>query len=302
MKANVNETAAQSFSAANRSSVKCCICNTGMIDLSLTDGAAVHRKCVDRLEEAQDSIKLLKTKDAEAQRQLGDATQGVSRLRREQVSLSGMFKTFFGGTDFEREIKAAQEREADTRLNAEEVQKHFKSQSETNAPKAALLGQIYDAWPDYPPDWDTRRQNLISARGGRCEKCKTSSRLQAHHKMPFWKGGSNMQDNLELLCIDCHGHEHGKDFRNKGFDEKHTAVSDKDEVIAQAIRSKSKITFMYKKFDESRGSRRTILPSDFVDVTSRRKQGFTRCISGHCDLRDETRRFAVHRMYKVELA
>ena len=56
-----------------------------------------------------------------------------------------------------------------------------------------------------------------------------------------------------------------------------------------------------KKFDEKRGSRRTIKPWRFLDVESGRKSGFTRCVEGHCDLRDEKRRFAVHRMYKVKV-
>jgi hypothetical protein len=302
MKTAVDDIAHQVLSDASRSKVSCCICSTGVIDLSLTDGRAVHRKCVDRLQSADDSIGILMAKDAEARGYVEASVQELSRLKQEQNSFTAFFKSIFVGTDFEQEIKYAQEREVKARSNAEQVQLDLMSMSEASASNSALLAQVYDAWPDYPPDWDARRQDLMTARGGRCEKCEASGSLQAHHKVPFWKGGSNKGDNLELLCIDCHGHAHGKNFRAEGFSEKHTVTSDKDETIARAIRENYKITFMYKKFDETKGTRRTILPTDFVDVTSRRKQGFTRCISGHCDLRNETRRFAVHRMYKVELA
>ena len=173
--------------------------------------------------------------------------------------------------------------------------------------KEVLLKHIYDYWPDYPPDWEERRQKLIRRRNGQCQKCSATKRLQAHHEIPFWRGGSNKLKNLELLCISCHGKEHGKDFQKEGFDNNHTVISNKEELIASAINDSSKITFMYKKFDsktgrpQKRGSRRTIRPAEFEDVKSgRRREGFSRCIRGHCDKRNAERIFAVHRMYKVE--
>jgi hypothetical protein len=169
----------------------------------------------------------------------------------------------------------------------------------------AVLEDIYDFWPDYPPDWEDRKATLRSLKKERCEACRATKRLQAHHKVPFWQGGSNKLDNLELLCIDCHGKEHGKDFRRDGFDEAHSKLTDKEELIASAIREGRKISFMYKKWDEEagrpakRGQRRTIIPERFVDVESSGRTGFTRCVEGHCELRNARRRFATHRMYKV---
>ena len=301
MKAQNTRHSEMDSSDFERTAVKCWVCDTGMVDFSLTNGKAVHRKCVDSLQADRTSLSGLRTEAHSSRDQVENAERQVSNLKRERDSFSGFLKAFFNGISFEEKIKHAEEHAAQARREARGAEQAYSAESKAFIPKEALLGHIYDAWPDYPPDWEDRRAALISARGGRCEQCNTSQRLQAHHKVPFWKGGSNTMDNLELLCIDCHGDEHGKDFRREGFEAKHTAVSDKDELIAKAIRTKSKITFMYKKFDEKKGKRRTILPDNFVDVPSGRRQGFTRCVSGHCDLRNEGRRFAVNRMYKVQI-
>ncbi|MFH0816272.1 MAG: HNH endonuclease [Methanobacteriota archaeon] len=64
-------------------------------------------------------------------------------------------------------------------------------------------------FPDYPEDWDSKRQATYSRAGGRCEQCGASGiRLHAHHVVPLSKGGSNYSDNLVCLCEDCHRSQH----------------------------------------------------------------------------------------------
>ena len=39
--------------------------------------------------------------------------------------------------------------------------------------------------------------------GGRCVACGSAELIQYHHVVPFWRGGDNDPDNLELLCSGC---------------------------------------------------------------------------------------------------
>ena len=280
-----------------RSTTLCAVCNQPGIDFSLTDERAVHKVCVEHLDKLvnQDASKTLVISDKSS-----DIKRAIQALNRKRSSLSGWLAARFG-RDFDKES---------THLQSELIALHAAEQLKKLLPELDLsdrgmlsnqLAEIYDHWPDYPPDWEERRNHLKETRGHGCEECGSQDRVQAHHLTPFWKGGSNTPRNLQLLCIRCHGHEHGKDFEVEGFSDSHSRLSDKEERIRSAIAQGKKITFMYKKFNQKQGSRRTILPEEFVDVNSGRRAGFTRCISGQCDLRGEERCFAVHRMYKVEV-
>lgn len=62
------------------------------------------------------------------------------------------------------------------------------------------------------------KREIRKKRWDRCEGCgkpngpvdKPDDRLQIHHKTPKWKGGTNQQNNLRLLCKDCHDKVHNK--------------------------------------------------------------------------------------------
>ena len=49
---------------------------------------------------------------------------------------------------------------------------------------------------------------LHSAGIHQCERCGTSSDLQAHHKLPVIYDGTDDLDSLSLLCGTCHGEWH----------------------------------------------------------------------------------------------
>lgn len=279
---------------SRRRSVHCLLCDTEGVDFSLTDGRSLHRVCVLALSEL-----------VEVGERLYRVRARLGTAQRERESFFGTVSALLGSSRLDEKV-AALRREL-TGLESQERQLRDKFEgTEAFFDREAALKDIYDFWPDYPPDWGERKAELQLLKNERCEACGATERLQGHHKVPFWQGGSNKLDNLELLCIDCHGKEHGKDFRRDGFNEAHSKLTDKEELIASAIREGRKISFMYKKWDKDagrpakRGQRRTIMPERFVDIESSRRTGFTRCVEGHCELRNATRRFATQRMYKLK--
>lgn len=58
--------------------------------------------------------------------------------------------------------------------------------------------------------WQDLRLERI-ARIGRCERCGYDTEpqiLNAHHRIPRSRGGVDTDDNMELLCPNCHAIEH----------------------------------------------------------------------------------------------
>ena len=52
--------------------------------------------------------------------------------------------------------------------------------------------------------FERNRATLVN-KYGCCERCGRRIGLEAHHKIPVVKGGTDDIDNLELLCDVCHG-------------------------------------------------------------------------------------------------
>ena len=44
----------------------------------------------------------------------------------------------------------------------------------------------------------------VTAAAGRCERCGSTNRLTAHHRIPRAEGGPDAAWNLETLCMSCH--------------------------------------------------------------------------------------------------
>lgn len=158
------------------------------------------------------------------------------------------------------------------------------------AEKERILEGIYDYWPDYPPDWDKRKQGVRNGIfGNSCVECGSTRRLHVHHEIPLSKGGSNKINNLSILCEKCHLREH----RVKSFPYKDKQVpsilTKKIQLIESAIHDDNTIDFEYKKYEGER-SRRKIKPEGFKQV------GASLCVFGYCYLRKSDRIFAVKRM------
>ena len=63
------------------------------------------------------------------------------------------------------------------------------------------------AWSDRRGERLTPREILISALGGRCEKCGAAGDLQVHHRVPLAAGGTIRLNILAVLCRACHKEE-----------------------------------------------------------------------------------------------
>lgn len=47
-------------------------------------------------------------------------------------------------------------------------------------------------------------KEIIKERGGKCERCNSTNKLNVHHIKPLRFGGSNKTRNLMILCFPCH--------------------------------------------------------------------------------------------------
>lgn len=54
------------------------------------------------------------------------------------------------------------------------------------------------------PEWRERRSVAIRKAGSRCQVCNGSDRLGVHHRT-YERLGAEMEDDLTVLCEDCHG-------------------------------------------------------------------------------------------------
>lgn len=48
------------------------------------------------------------------------------------------------------------------------------------------------------------RKYIFDKRGNQCQRCGSKVNLEIHHIKPIFLGGGEEEDNLELLCNDCH--------------------------------------------------------------------------------------------------
>ena len=68
--------------------------------------------------------------------------------------------------------------------------------------------ELYRAYLD-TPQWKAIRLEVIDDRGGKCERCESTYRLEVHHKSYKNLFNEGLAD-LELLCHSCHSKEHKK--------------------------------------------------------------------------------------------
>ena len=55
---------------------------------------------------------------------------------------------------------------------------------------------------------DRIRDTRVRTTQGRCEQCSRAKPLHLHHKKFRSQGRDDREENLELLCVACHGGKH----------------------------------------------------------------------------------------------
>lgn len=53
-------------------------------------------------------------------------------------------------------------------------------------------------------EWARIRKGALERDGYRCQKCGRAGRLEVHHVLPVYKGGTDDLDNLLSVCRGCH--------------------------------------------------------------------------------------------------
>lgn len=158
------------------------------------------------------------------------------------------------------------------------------------------IGEVYELFLSYPPDWGDRKRKVVLRDGESCSKCGKTWNLHLHHISPLGRGGTNELSNLKLLCEGCHHEEHHCKSFSGTFSTSETAYSKRVANIRHAIEHDKHIKFSYKKPNEKSHMPRLIKPIELVSIAHQDGQGFTLCIRGYCELRKEERHFALKRM------
>ncbi len=256
----------------------------------LANGEKYHRKCYEDLVNFRSSLE-----DTINHLQMIEIPQLREVIRKEKGFLNNLSRIFSN--------KPSKLLEVEKSLNDKQARLNIlgnQHKQENNDNKQKLMG-LYDYWMQYPPDWKERHDNLIKLHRV-CQTCGTpsfrGSPLQAHHRVPLGKGGSNKADNLIPLCARCHAGSHGLDEFNENKISDIGKISNyekKIRLIEDAIKNNKILNFKYEKY-EGEQSFRAIKPSNLERV------GKSTCVVGFCYLRNEKRTFKIDRMSKIEIA
>jgi len=291
MDSDINKKATE-LPEFTRREVHCCLCGAEGFDITLTDGRVLHDECYENLRDKESDLN--GQVDA-CSHQIDTFSREFSAVQEESQSFIGSISQFFGARDFQKELQALMLKDPRQTLEKKKREANF----DLMGVKRSLF-DLYNYWPDYPPDWEERRERAKTASKHECTACGSERWLHVHHRFSLQRGGSNLPENLEVLCSYCHGKEHNFDFKS-GESRDIKGYGDKKSLIKEAVSEGRKISFLYRKFGEDQSYKRTILPKDFVQIESRDKTRFNLCIKGHCDLRHADRIFNLRRMSKLRI-
>lgn len=251
--------------------------------IALSDGNIVHDLCYENIVSQVESLSA----------QIHKTNRNIQSLKSKLMSSQGVFnsivRVIFGG-DTPESIKHELERQNTT---VTQIYSQYLKYDGT-------LKYIYDFMVSYPPDWKARVNKLIEVSLGHCAQCGTNFDIQAHHKIPLSRGGSNQLDNLILLCKTCHKRTHNVESFTGG--DGLFAIDERIKNINYAISSKINIEFLYKKPTDMQYNKRIVTPYRLKRVRHEHTSGFTLCVEGYCHKRQELRIFALKRMRNLNLA
>jgi 5-methylcytosine-specific restriction endonuclease McrA len=59
-----------------------------------------------------------------------------------------------------------------------------------------------------PLSYERLRQQILCRDGWRCQSCGTMTNLEVHHREFRSHSGTDAEENLMTLCVDCHRRAH----------------------------------------------------------------------------------------------
>lgn len=163
---------------------------------------------------------------------------------------------------------------------------------------ASILDELYDYLPTWPPDWEERKRMLIRENGSICSHCDKEADVYLLHDIPIFEGGTNALDNLSLICAECYRsmYREADIFGTSTLKSSQSEFSEPFSKIQSAIDNNQKIQFDYKKPSNKRWTTRVVVPERLFNIPNSRESGETLCVEGFCELRQDTRVFALERM------
>lgn len=83
--------------------------------------------------------------------------------------------------------------------------RHVRQQGKSHPPKnIKYRDYIKSHW------WKAKRNHILKKRGRKCEKCRSTKRIQVHH-LTYERLGRELDSDLQVLCRSCHMLEHNLD-------------------------------------------------------------------------------------------
>ena len=162
----------------------------------------------------------------------------------------------------------------------------------------SILSGVYDHLQCWPPDWEARREEIIRQNGSVCSHCEAEADVYLVHDIPIFEGGTNELDNLTLICAACYRgmYREVNFFGTSTLKASQLGFSEPFAEIQSAIDNDQKIQFDYKKPSDRRWTTRVVIPERIFNIPNTRESGETLCVEGFCELRQDTRVFALERM------
>ncbi|MBU4455839.1 WYL domain-containing protein [Patescibacteria group bacterium] len=263
----------------------CCICRAACVGGKvLTNGDVFHDSCHEELLRRGNA-----TRDAIEEKK--NEIAAIERYVRGLFAVLAIIADFlFGRKSGVEERKRHLLRLCDQLLHLNEILRE-----ELNS-RSQKLTELYDYWPEVPPDWDDRRCDTI-ATSENCENCgRSESRLKplhVHHVVPISKGGSHKPSNLIVLCEHCHSKRHsGRIFTYSG--KTTNAFSKKIDAINSAIEHGALLDFRYRIQTGNKDHH-------IVKPTKLCRDGESICLVGFCYLSGQERTFRLYRISSIKI-
>ena len=167
----------------------------------------------------------------------------------------------------------------------------------------SVLTALYDHLPCWPPDWDERKRRVIRENGSICSHCDEEQDVYLLHDIPVFEGGTNELENLTLICVTCYRSVYREPniFGAVTLKPSQSEFAEQVADIQSAIDNDQRIRFEYKKPRAKRWMTRVVVPERFLNIPNSRASGETLCVEGFCELRQDTRVFALERMQALEV-